>query len=371
MSKRDARRRWRAPALCLLLGCAGSSPSPSSGGEEVSCPDGTTNAGRTIRTVNCRTVVGYDGEDLQASIDIPGLVQAGVQSAEKVLREVDDAATDSQLQFTQSCELYNACNLTSEAFGAQLDETQRHFRAIREKVELLKAGQGNPAVLRDTLTELYTSTVPPSVQAQESLAAELVLQAKRRGSPGTETLRDGARLRTGDQIVFGLRVSQPAYAYVFQRKGPSRTVDVLFPNPALTTLANPIPSGELVRIPPAGAVFTLDANDLGKEEVFFAVSKVPLPDLQSALAPTASNAPQQPAGVDKAMTDLFAQAVPECSDGGRGLTVASQACDTPSRGLTLAAAQSDPFFAPDSSLRAKTAPGDGVILKSFTFHHDP
>lgn len=355
----------------MYAACGGSRPAPSGGGEDVICPNGTANAGRTIRTVNCTTVVQYDGSDIEASVDVPGLVQAGMKNAEKVLREVNAAATDAQIQFTQTCELYNGCNLTSDEYRARLDQAQAHFRAIREKVALLEASQGNPAVLRNAFTELYATTVPADVRAQNELGVEFIVQAKRAGSSAAEVLRGGEHLRTGDQVVFGVRVSQSAHVYLFQKKAPSGKIEVLFPNPSINGVSNPIAPGQLARIPPQGAVFTLDDKDLGKEDVFLAVSRNALPDLESALARTASGQSQDPGQVEKAMVDLFAEGVPECRDTTRGLQVTSDdGCGTLTRGLTPTPSDDGGFFGEQSSVRAQTLPGDDVILRVFSFHHE-
>lgn len=359
-----------ALVVMALTGCAGSAPQPHRGGEEIACPDGTPNAGKTIRSVNCSTVVQYDGDEVESSVDIPGLTKAGIKNADKVLREVDAAATDAQLQFTQTCELYNSCNLTSDEYRQRLDAAQTQFRNIREKVALLEASKGNPAVLRDTVADLYTHTVPEQVRERTLLGMELVVQAKSSSDSSPRVLRGGETLHSGDKLAFGVRVSQPAHVYIFQRKGANQELAVLFPNAAMTALRNPIPAAELVRIPPAGAVFTLDDQDLGREDVYVAVSRQPLPDLDAAFSQAAAQQPGSSEKIERAMVDLFGAGAPECREQTRGLTLSEeQGCSSMSRGLTPTASDDAGFFAEESSVQAKTLPGDDVILRAFSFVH--
>ena len=358
-------------SICLLFltACARNEPAPNHGGDNVVCPNGTPNAGMTIRTVNCSTVVQYDGDQIESSVNIPGLASAGLKNVDKVLRAVDDAATDAQVQFSQTCELYNGCNLTSAEYRQRLDTAQAHFRGIRERVAVLQASQGNPEVLRNTVHDLYRTTVPQAVRDRETLDVELVVQAKAADGGGPRVLKGGETLKTGDKLAFGVRVSQPAHVYVFQRK-PSGTLDVLFPNAAISSLANPIPPTELVRIPPQGAVFTLDDQDIGEERVYLAISKEPLADLAAALTNADGKKPQATEQVTKAMTDLFGAAAPECREKTRGLQISKEdPCTELSRGLKPTPADDADFFKDESSVKATTAPGDDVILRSFSFVH--
>jgi hypothetical protein len=366
---------YREPLIVVMLAawlsaCAGSTPAPSRGGDEVTCPDGSANPNQTIRTVNCSTLVQYDGDALEANVAAKELVSAGIKNADVVLREVSQAATDAQLQFTQVCELYNACNLTSQDYARRLDEAQSHFRALREKVELLQAAKGNPEVLRRTVTELYTASVPVERRSEARLGMQLTVQARPRDGGDVRVVRDQETLQTGDALVFGIRVSHPAHVYLFQRKAASGALEVLFPSPAISAMNNPLPASQLTRLPPKGQVFTLDDKDLGEETVYIAVSRQPLADLGSALSEVQRGDPQGSQRLEQAMDSLFDEAAPECADGTRGLQVSSESgCGSLSRGLTPTKTAEDPFFTEASSVEAQTLPGDDVILQSFRFQH--
>lgn len=353
--------------LLLASGCGSPHREPSNGGEEITCPSGSANPGATIRTVNCSTVVRFDGDSLNTNLDVVGLGKAGIKHADLVLREVSQAAYDSQIQFTQTCELYNACNLTSAQYRERLDETQAHFRNIREKVSLLEAAKGNPAVLRQTLARLYDEAVPRPQAARNALAFEFTIQT-RSGNGKVRTLRSGDVLRTGDAVVFGVRTSLPSYVYVFQRK-PSGRLDVLFPNPGIS-VSNQLTPGKLVRLPPNGQSFRVNAEDVGEEVLYLAASRTPLSDLMAALARVTSDDPSGEQQVERAYTDLFSAAAPECTPKLRGLAVTDDAdCNSLTRGLTLAPTATDDFFSEGASLKARSMPGDDVVLQTFRFVH--
>src|SRR5690606_18351593 len=114
-------------------------------------------------------------------LSVKGLADAGIKNADTVLREVSEAANDAQIQFSQTCELYNGCNLTSAEYRQRLDETQAHFRRIREKVSLLEAAGGNPETVRAAFAQLYLETVPEEKAREATLGVEFSLQARSRG----------------------------------------------------------------------------------------------------------------------------------------------------------------------------------------------
>ncbi len=338
-------------------------------GKELPCPNGTVNAGNTILTMDCNTVVQYQGTEFQSSLAIQNWVDAGLSSAPKALRDVDQAATDAQVQFTQTCRAYNSCQVRADDFNRELARTQDQFRALREKISLLQASGGNPAVLRSTITEVYRSTVPAERQVEETLALNFTVQAKDPGSASPRVVGSGERLRTGAQLVFGIEVSQTAHVYVFQ-KHQNGSLDVLFPNPGIQNLPNPLPAKTLVRIPPQGQTFTLNNEDLGRENVYIAVSTAPLDDLEKVLSQQGGSPSANSVG--PVMRDLFEAGTPECSGKSRGLELAPEdSCGTLSRGLELSGSKADPFFQNPGSVRAQATPGDAVILKTWSFEHTP
>jgi hypothetical protein len=349
-----------------FVGCGGSKRGPSSGGETVACPSGSANPGVEIRTVNCDTVVRFDARNLEGSIDIKNLLSAGVKNAAVALREVSEAAEESQIQFSQMCELYNGCNLTSSEYRDRLDAAQAHFRAIREKVDLLQAAEGNPEALRLAFAALYREAIPKS----EVKTLSMEFSAIGAGPNGTSRiLPNGETLRTCDPIVFGLKVSKRAHAYLFQRKAQGQ-VEVLFPSASMPGLTNPVLPNTLVRVPPDGQVFRLDDQDLGTETLYVAVSEQPLIDLEAALSHVQANPSGGMKPVETAMVDLFDAGAPECGKATRGLEVsAPKGCGSMTRGVETSPASTE--TGPSASVSGQVVPGDDVILQVFQFQHAP
>src|SRR5690606_10282566 len=149
------------------------SASASSGGDEVTCPDGSAQPGVSIVTVNCQSLVQFDAQDLEASLDVEGLASAGIKNTKKVLREVSDAAEEAQVQFSQVCEMYNSCALTSGEFRDRTDRAQSHFRSIREKLDLVRGAGGDPAIVREAFSQLYSETVTEGAASDDGLLLEL------------------------------------------------------------------------------------------------------------------------------------------------------------------------------------------------------
>ncbi len=362
---------WMGGLALVLLGCGGAKTEEAvSPDKETACPDGTVNGGKTILTMDCNTVVQYQGNEFESSLEVKDWVKAGLHNAPKVLRDVDHAATESQVQFTQTCRLYNSCQMKSEEFNAELARTQDQFRRLREKIALLEASNGNPEVLRTTLSEVVVATVPPQKRAESTLAVNLLVQVKDPANSAPRSLSEGETLHTGAKLVVGLEVSQPAYAYVFE-KHESKALDVLFPNAKIQTLSNPIASGAMVRVPPGGQVFTLNNQDLGTETLYVAVSLRPLADLESALNQTASAPAAGGDRVGSALGRLFEEGKPECNGQHRGLEVTDDPCGDLTRGFTTSAEKADDFFGGTGSTRAQATPGDDVVIKTFSFKHVP
>jgi hypothetical protein len=238
---------------------------------------------------------------------------------------------------------------------------------IGERLEGLKAANGNPDALRLAFGELYAAAVPSAQQARSQLAMALSVEAKDE-SFASRVVRNGETLRPGTQVVLGVRVSQPAHVYVFQKRSANQSIAVLFPNAQAANPQNPVPAGTLLRIPPNGEALTLDKKDLGRQDVYVAVAKEPLSDLAAALrnATMGDAAPSQ--SVEQAVAKLFEQGAPECAGRQRGLMLtATQGCGSLLRGLTMSQPEPTLVESAKSTVAARTRPGDSVILQTFSF----
>ena len=111
------------------------------------------------------------------------------------------------------------------------------------------------------------------------------IELVRRTGTGSESLRDGARLRVGDRIDLTLTTNRPTWAYVFNEDAAG-DFHVLFPLTGLE-LSNPLPANATVTLPGRQGARTLswevsDAN--GREEFLVLLAQQPLERLDLRLA---------------------------------------------------------------------------------------
>ena len=349
-----------AAMVLLAVGCdrSGQAKNP---GESQACPDGTT-----VVQVDCSSLLKYDAPKVDAQLQVMKWAKARVETSTEVLREVSDGFKHLDQQFHRSCAMYNACALDAETFQEQLARAETREQTVRACTALAEAAGDDPEGYRAALTCLHQEAVPPS--ENDSLALTFTVQALRAGETETRTLHGGETLHTGDHVVFGLTLSREAHVYLLQRTGPERRLDVLFPNPATIPASNPLPGGQLVRMPPSGKSYRINESDIGTEQVFIIASTEPIADLARALESLAGG--QDAAGaVTSQVVDLFAEVQASCDDEARGLDPADD-CDL-IRGLTPSdVGADDPFFAgTDASVRARAEPWDDTIMQVFTFEH--
>ena len=355
--------------IVLLVGSIiwiSSSCSSNKPGLTKRCPSGSVNAGMEITIADCDTVVKYDGNVFEGKISATDLVDAGVENGQQVLREVQDATTAVQFQYTHYCKTYNSCNMKSEEFAAKVSKLQNKYQKLVERVSLLEAKKEDPAMVRKEFNSLYRDVVSPDQIAEKAISLELEVQAKRMEGQ-IEIVKDGVTLRTGEEIVLGLKLSKSAFVYLFQRK-PSGTIEVLFPDNELSKPENPIPPSDLVRIPPSGYSYVLNDNDIGEETIYIVVSKNELKNLSTSLAAIEQGSKTAQKNVAHTMVNLFNEHRPECAEKQRGLQLVNNTkdsdCDQIFRGVELQKTENDKFFSNYTSSQLQTAPGDDTLMCS-------
>ncbi|HEX5658745.1 MAG TPA: DUF4384 domain-containing protein [Polyangiales bacterium] len=349
--------------LASALGCGHAYKESVAPGKEQYCPDGTALPGKTILTMDCNMAVRYDASELSATVTLDKLGEAGLKHSAVALRQIDQAASDMQLHFMQTCRQYNGCQLTHDELEAARQQAQSFFRVLREKLSIVQSAGADSAATRTAFNELYQHAVPSVERAKQTLEVTLQVVGRDADSSATRVMHDGETLRTGAKLAFDVRVSQQAHTYLFQRS-QSGKIDVLFPNGGIVKAGNPLPASTSVRLPPPGQLFTLNAQDLGTETVFLAVSREPIADLERALA---SASPDQ-ARVATVVDTLLTQGQPECAGETRGLELTSDVgCGSATRGLTLTPDPAAGVEAP--TLVARNAAGDDTIVRSFRFAH--
>ena len=175
---------------------------------------------------------------------------------------------------------------------------------------------------------------------------------------------EGAKLVSGSRLSFSLQLSRAAHVYLFQ-KSPSGVLNVLFPDDRIS-VRNPVPAGEVLRIPQGGASFKLDDKDIGTERVFIVASLEPISSLADAVKGLQSGSAPSPTVA--ALTEV---SKPGSCPKTRALSFEQ---DAPADGCTRERGLSfDEDAAPNqpSSVTARTEAGDSVIARAFSFDHVP
>ncbi len=108
-----------------------------------------------------------------------------------------------------------------------------------------------------------------------SLSLELSLLAERPGEPAPHLVASGEALPPGSKVHVRVALSAPAYLYLVQRTAAGQ-VTLLFPTPQIP-LANPVPPGRALRLPPTGA-WRLEPSEGGDAVVALAALE-PVPGL--------------------------------------------------------------------------------------------
>ncbi len=196
------------------------------------------------------------------------------------------------------------------------------------------------------LREIYVSMVPKA-QAVD-LKLEFGVLAQPPGATEYKAVAPGGQIATGTKVYFNLRTSAQAHIYLYQET-PSGEINVMFPHPRMP-MANPLPPGQDLRIPPAPGFFTLEAEGVGLEQVHIVASLTPLTRLETSLGKPQPNAAELACGARNLSYDP------------------GVACDeTQARTFGL----SEPGNAPNVSLLASNTAGETSIHQIFTFDHTP
>jgi Domain of unknown function (DUF4384) len=363
-----------APLLTGLVGgCAASSPGTQ----------GTVTCGTEAREkIDCTSEVSYQGSNIEGGVSVLQFASANAKSEQIALRRVDEETERFIAMQTRLCRDYNACVIEKEAY-------QREAREIRDrvgKIPMLAEAMKNAKTdgeRQQALDELYRGTVRDEFRIEEvSFRMSMNASLPESAGGGETTVFPGAPLPTKSRVYFEVDVSKEAHVYIFQ-KSPSGEVTVLFPNSAIGT-SNPLPGGQRARIPSGDKRFVLNDKDIGVENVFVAVSREPIANLDASLRRVASeqissikddNLLQSFTTIEPAATTAAASPSKPCKtralelEGGGGPTCSR------SRGLDLEGEPSGGGSSGGnsgksaSSFSARTEPGDGMIVKVFPFDH--
>ncbi|HVK67167.1 MAG TPA: DUF4384 domain-containing protein [Polyangium sp.] len=320
------------------------------------------------------------GEEVRPSVDCSSDLAAGDIG---VLNLASDTATFEDVAIrrisaetekyvaahTRLCRDYNACAIDKKTY----DEEKKALLGLLSPVSSMIAAvkQASSEEERQAaLDTLYQHTVPEAERKEElTLTLSMEAELPESAGGGTRTVKPDEPLPTNTRVFFKVDVKPRAYVYIFQNN-TSSGLTVLFPDERIGT-KNPLEGGQASRIPSGDARFRLNDKDLGFEDIYVAASRTPLRSLDEALARVRDGKVTRIKD-DKLLDGMKHLPVAEagakkdlkCRD------VGIERCPR-IRGLELdlgGASGSKPGFKP-ASFVARTEPGDGLILKVFSFQH--
>jgi len=293
---------------------------------------------------DCETDIRYDARKVEGRVNVG---KFGVDAATSVaaVREVDSAVERYTSRWRTLCMDYKNGAMTPDEYRAE----SRSLRERMEKLEtqlLVLEHAPDAESYQKALKEIYVAMVPPA-QAVD-LQLEFGVLAQRPGEQSFTAVKPDAPIATGTNVYFTVRTNAQAHVYLYQET-PKGEINVMFPHPKMP-MANPLPAGQDLRIPPSPGFFTLEAEGVGLEQVHIVASAEPLTRLETSLGkgqPTAA----------------------ELACGARDLSYnPGTSCDEP-QARTFGLAQ--PGTAPGVSMTATNTAGSRSIHQIFAFQHTP
>ncbi len=310
--------------------------------------------------LNCESEFKYEGRKIEGGFSALGVGSADAKTDEVALRQIDQQTEQFVAQSRRLCDEYNACVLDKETYGMRSENLRRRMNKVPELYDGVKAAT-DPTARTKALSAAYQELVP--AEARRELALELGVRAKRPTQASTELVGPGANLPTNSRVSFSLKVSHPAYVYLFQ-KSPDGSINVLFPDARIAT-PNPVPAERELRIPSGDASYRLNEKDVGTERVYIVASLEPLANFEQAAQRVAAG--QKPEGQLAAVAQI-PQNSSTCRTRALELDDGSAPPCVRSRGLEL---EPQPQTGGGSSLRARTEAADSVLVQVFAFEHTP
>ena len=339
-----------------LSSCGGAETKPA-----VTPGDGHCD-GQSRPQLNCESEVAYQGADVKGGFSVLGFGNASGGVEQKALRQIDDQTALYMAESRRLCDEYNKCVIDRDTYSTRTENMRRRAAKVPELLDGLKSAQNDDA-RRVALGKAYRELVP--TESRVELRLDFSALAQRPNEPAMHPVSQGTAIPTGSHVAFMVKVSRPAYVYVFE-KSASGSLDILFPDPRIT-VANPLSAESALRIPQGTVSFKLDDKDIGTEKVYLVASLHPLSQLAAAAAkgPTTD----KPSGALNQVSSID----PACKTRGFSLDDAP-ASGSPgpgcvrSRGLSLDDNNSS-GGAEASSLSTTTEAGDDTIATVFSFEH--
>jgi hypothetical protein len=271
------------------------------------------------------------------------------------LVQIDDEKGKLEAQALQACNNYNNCVISADTYRQQSQPLEEQLGQVAPLFDGIRQSDSEQKRIVAVSTA-YQTFVP--TERRTELVLEFAIYAQRPNESGFFPIGQNASLPTNAHLYFTIRLSRAGYVYLFQR-APGGSIVTLFPDSVHIALANPVPSGQTLRIPDGGATFRVNEQDIGTESVYIVTSLDAVPSLQTAVERLNSDA-----GVDTTLASLAevkSEKDPSCS---RALEYSPDPTKcSRSRGLEYEGVSSD------ASFRSRTEAADSMIVQVFTFQH--
>jgi hypothetical protein len=303
---------------------------------------GSCKRGGSTRGPDCETEITYDARKVSGRVNA-GKFGIEANTAVEAVREVDASVERYMSRWRTLCMDYKNGAMTP-------DEYRGESRSLRERMEKLESlllvleHAPDAESYQKALKEIYVAMVPP--EKAVDLRLEFGVLAQKPGEQSFSATAPDAPIPTGSNVYFTVKTTAQAHVYLYQET-PSGQINVMFPHPRMP-LANPLPAGQDLRIPPSPGYFTLEPEGVGREQVHLVASIEPLTRLETSLGK------QQPTAA-------------ELGCGARDLSYnPGTPCEEP-QARTFGLAQ--PGNAPGVSMTATNTAGARSIHQIFAFQH--
>ena len=329
---------------------------------------GSVACGEEVRpAIDCSSEIAYEGYEPDDGFGILKLASDDGKFEEVAIQRISDETERYVAAHTRLCRDYNACAIDKAQYDEQKKEILQLLNPVGPMIVLIQQAT-TEGERRAALDALYQHTVPEQGRKEEiTLVLSMEAELPESAGGGVRTVKPDEPLPTNTRVYFNVEVSTQAYVYIFQNNASSG-LTVLFPDERIGT-KNPLQANRESRIPNGDLRFRLNDKDIGFEDVYIAASRTPLKDLDEALARvrdgkiTRIRDDKLLSGMKPLPVEAADKKGPKC----RGLEL--DTCPR-TRGLELdlSASSSKPRKQPPSFV-ARTEPGDGLILKVFSFQH--
>ncbi|MDI1448397.1 DUF4384 domain-containing protein [Polyangium sp. 6x1] len=316
-----------------------------------------------------RPTIDCSSETATGDIGVLNLASDSATFEDVAIRRISAETEKYVAAHTRLCRDYNACAIDKAKYDEEKKALLKLLTPVSAMIAAVKQASSEEE-RQAALDALYQHTVPEAERKEElTLTLSMEAELPESAGGGVRTVKPDEPLPTNTRVFFKVDVKPRAYVYIFQNNASSG-LTVLFPDERIGT-KNPLDGSHEARIPNGDLRFRLNEKDLGFEDIYIAASRTPLQNLDEALARVRDGKVTRIKD-DKlldGMKHLPVEHVAGKKDS-KCRDVGLERCPR-IRGLELdlgGASGSKPGFKP-ASFVARTEPGDGLIMKVFSFEH--